>query len=115
MGVELNVAYDDGTEKITPYYAPGAEGETDGAAALNGRDMTVSVAGIDPASRTVMLDLHGGDGGTRTAADYEPRVVLQVSYKPFIWLVWVGMICVSAGTLIAAWRRFSMFSAKRKT
>jgi len=108
VGVELNVEYDGGTEKVTPYYAPGAGDETAGVAPLKRKDMTVYVAGIDPASRRVVLGIRGGNKKARKTSDYEPRVVLQVSYKPFIWLVWTGMICVSAGSLIAAWRRFSI-------
>ena len=69
----------------------------------SGGKYRLSIEGIDASSGTAYLDLAKASEQTSLAGGNQ--ILLEVSRKPMVWLLWIGAILVMLGTAIAAIKR----------
>lgn len=67
---------------------------------LPGTERTVSLQQIDPKSRRILIYISPGKG-TVIPAD---TLIVDVSHKQLIWLVWLGTLLITAGGIYGMWR-----------
>ncbi|MBI3193296.1 MAG: cytochrome c biogenesis protein CcsA [Ignavibacteriae bacterium] len=66
----------------------------------------ITLAGMSVEQKKIMLAFHGLEGDDHSAAPvYE--LLLEVSIKPLMMVVWTGVVLIIAGTIIAFKRRLS--------
>jgi cytochrome c-type biogenesis protein CcmF len=99
VGAILEVTTKDSTEQVTPYLAFAAGGKTLKPATLP-EGGSVAVDNIAADAGMVSLEFAGVDG-----AELVDVLVLEVSRKPLINLVWVGLLLICIGTFISFVRR----------
>jgi cytochrome c-type biogenesis protein CcmF len=101
FGVVFNVEVDGRSVEVVPTYRGGMGGEpVVTAAAVPGTGgITLNPGRIDAEGGTVQLQIY--DPATAPEGASPASLVLDVSTKPLISLVWIGTILVVAGVLIA--------------
>ncbi|MCL4551253.1 MAG: cytochrome c biogenesis protein CcsA [Bacteroidetes bacterium] len=104
IGVELTVKYNGKEEKIEPYMDNKGQGPTYVPAELKNADLKVEITSMNATGKEVSLVFSKLSGGQNAAA---PKEVLTIdaSIKPFISLVWFGVLIMVAGFIISAFRR----------
>jgi hypothetical protein len=101
VGAVLTVDRDGAAERVTPLYTFGGQGFVDAPPlALPGGGM-VRVAGINATAGAVQLDV----AGLAASAEVPPRLALDVTKKPLILLVWIGLGIILSGGLLAMAQR----------
>ncbi|MFA6450256.1 MAG: cytochrome c biogenesis protein CcsA [bacterium] len=113
VGVVIKAAYDGKEEEIIPQLVPGPEGMSSQEASMKSVEMSFGVLSIDPANKEVELGWREGQGPAVSANDTMTAAAFTAGWKPCIWIVWLGMIVVSAGIMAAALRRFMRILSKR--
>lgn len=102
VGIVLEVEKDGKTTQVTPEF--GAMQNKGVKDTLEVGGVEARVTGIDATSKTVQLTLPGkGAASPHMGMGYV--VAFEAMYKPLISVLWLGMICIAAGTLLAVWRR----------
>jgi len=101
VGAVLSLERDGAAERVTPLYTFGGQGFVDAPPlALPGGGL-VRVAGINATAGAVQLDVAGLGAG-----EVPPRLALDVTKKPLILLVWIGLGIILGGGLLAMTQRF---------
>ncbi len=100
VGAILEVTRDSVTQKVTPYMSFTETGKKSVEAKLPDGDGSVILRDIQADAGMVSLQFAGVKG-----MDVVDLLVLEVSTKPLINLVWLGIIMICVGTLISFVRR----------
>ncbi len=101
VGAVLTLERDGAAERVIPLYTFGGQGFVDAPPlALPGGGL-VRVAGINATAGAVQLDVAGFSAG-----ELPPRLALDVTKKPLILLVWIGLGIILSGGLLAMTQRF---------
>lgn len=103
VGAVLEVTHDSVTETVTPYLSFTERGKETMAAQLPGGEGSVLLRDIQADAGMVSLQFSGIKG-----MDVVDLLVLEVSKKPLINLVWLGIILICIGTLVSFARRRRM-------
>ena len=104
IGVNITVSYQGKEYKVEPYMENEGQGPTYFPAELKDADLRVSITAMNATNAEVSLLFSSiSKGQTATA----PKEILTVdaSIKPFISLVWIGVLTMVAGFIIASFRR----------
>jgi len=104
ISVELTVNYNGKTEKLEPYMENAGQGPQYYPAESKNADLKVSITSMNATNKQVTLDFSTISGQGKTATPKEVLTV-EASIKPFISLVWTGVLVMVAGFLISAFRR----------
>jgi cytochrome c-type biogenesis protein CcmF len=109
VGAIATAVSGDDTVSVVPKLAVLAEGgQEQTPAPLDSLGTLLILDDLDPATKTVQLRVSSeGD----TARDI---LIIEVSTKPLIMLVWLGAILIVAGTFISSYRRFSTLGSMRQ-
>jgi cytochrome c-type biogenesis protein CcmF len=103
----VEVTAPDGTMgTVRPVYRVGLDGATSAEPTPLPGGATLTMQGVDPASRAVRLQLGGVDLSRVNPNDLKARVFVEVSVEPGIRLVWAGIIIGLFGGLLALLRRW---------
>ncbi len=106
VGVKLDVMNGDKKYQITPALLLTKNGQEDVPAELNDsqRNLKFHVKKIDADNGKALLEVTGLELDSPVPAP--PQLLVEVSIKPFIGLLWLGSILLSIGTLWAMRNRF---------
>jgi len=105
VGARLVFAGFQDTVKVTPRYTSGADGQVYASKEpVPGTGLTVSLERIMVESRTVQIQL---DDPTRANASGTELLTLDVSRKPLVFLVWLGLGLMVFGAALSFLRRWS--------
>ena len=66
--------------------------------------MSVALSEINVEEKKILLEIIGGSG--QTPPRIPPQLILEVSTKPLMMVVWTGVVLIIAGSLMAFRRRF---------
>ncbi len=105
VAAEIEIGYENQAYVIRPLYivAPGAEPESP-PAAVGQTGLSVTVMGLNASAGTILVRI----SGLAAAVSPEPAVfTVQISVKPLISMVWLGMILLVTGGTIGVAQRFS--------
>jgi hypothetical protein len=69
---------------------------------LDGTERKIIVKEIDPGGKRILLYIEP-EAGRKQPPD---MLIVDISWKPLIWVVWLGTLFISAGGLWALVRRF---------
>ncbi|MBI1937876.1 MAG: cytochrome c biogenesis protein CcsA [Ignavibacteriales bacterium] len=105
IGAKLSVAFNGKTFDVEPAIKSSGGKQEFIPAKIEDADLKIDLANLDAGGK-VNLNITTLDGKTEHAAA-TPKEILTVeaSIKPFISLVWIGVILMAAGFLVAAFRR----------
>ncbi|MGI6037628.1 MAG: cytochrome c biogenesis protein CcsA [Limnochordia bacterium] len=95
LGAQLAVSNDGWQGEVVPTWAPNGGGEM---AYIEELDLAIALEGLDLQDQQVLLRLFHPETGPH-------QLVLEVSRKPFMSLLWSGAILIVVGGSIAWWRR----------
>ncbi len=110
VGAVLEVSDGKETHEVTPYLAFTPSGKKYLEAKMPNGDGTITLKDVRAETGSVMLQLSGVPG-----TDVLDLLVLEVSKKPLINLVWLGVLMVCGGTFISFIRRRRLqFAAVRR-
>jgi cytochrome c-type biogenesis protein CcmF len=62
---------------------------------------TISLTGVSAADKQARLEL------TKIEPDNQPSIDIEISFKPLIWLVWLGCSLITLGCLLALVKKFN--------
>ncbi|HMO57218.1 MAG TPA: cytochrome c biogenesis protein CcsA [Roseiflexaceae bacterium] len=97
----------DGTQtSVRPMFRVGMDGTPAGDPISIPGGATLTMKGLDPASRAVQLQFGGIDLSQIDPNDLKARVFVEISVEPGIRLVWAGIIITVIGGLLALLRRW---------
>ncbi len=101
FGAELLVTRGARTTEVVPWFrsTTGGEALAEPATVPGSGGVTLSVSRLNPDDGTVQLQIY--DPTLAPAPPQPPSLVLDVSTKPLIALVWIGTLLVIAGTILA--------------
>ena len=101
IGVDLSVAYQGKVYKVEPYMENAGSGPAYFPAEVKEADLKISITSMNATEAQVTLLL------SKQSAVSAPKEILTIeaSIKPFISLVWIGVLVVVLGFLISAFRR----------
>jgi cytochrome c-type biogenesis protein CcmF len=103
----VDVTAPDGTTTtVRPVFRVGPDGSPTGEPAPIPGGATLTMQGLDPASRAVQLQFGGVDLSQVDPNDLKARVFVEISVEPGIRLVWAGIIIGLFGGLLALLRRW---------
>jgi len=100
VGAVLTVARDGAEQRVIPLYTFGGQGFVDAPPLPLPGGGLVRVAGINATAGAVQLDVAGLGAG-----EVPPRLALDVTKKPLILLVWIGLAIILGGGLLAMVQR----------
>jgi len=98
VGAKLKVDRGKGAEALTPVMKVSPNGPPEAAPAQLG-EWTVALEGVEPESHSVMLSVKRQETGKGQPS--RPVLLLRVTRKPAIGLVWLGTLVLLAGGLLA--------------
>ena len=104
IGVDLSIKFNGKEENVEPYMENEGQGPNYVPAELKDADLKVTITSMNATGKEVSLVFSKLSGAQNAAA---PKEVLTVdaSIKPFISLVWIGVLIMVAGFIISAFRR----------
>jgi len=107
VGAFLTVAGPEDTVSVTPLYISRPNNVVE-SPALNipGTDLTVSLTRILVESRSVHIGIK--DPVQMAAAPGKEQLVLEIAKKPFIFLVWLGVIMITIGSILSFSRHWKL-------
>jgi cytochrome c-type biogenesis protein CcmF len=114
VGAVLDVRYRDKSHEVVPYLSINEKGERDFRPAdlPAPQNPTKGVArpyvtlnGLNVEAKAVVLEFHGFDDHGQIAAT--EALLLEVSTKPLMMVVWTGVVLIMGGTLLALRRRLA--------
>jgi cytochrome c-type biogenesis protein CcmF len=102
VGAKLEVEYKNETSNLTPYLLMGKEeGPEKMAVPLPGGVDSLKLEKIDADNKAVLLRFIGSSF-EKSTGEY---LILELSKKPLIWVLWLGTILVMMGLFLSTWRR----------
>lgn len=104
VGIVLRFDSGDSSETVTLDYGTTDKGEVRGKYDVPGKNMFLRLVGMNVDDKMVVLEKSDGAYMKATAPGY--AAVFELSTKPLIWTLWLGMVVLSVGTLLASWRRY---------
>lgn len=104
VGIVLKVKSAKVTGEIVPELRMTDEGMMTREVSLEGSDLFFGIEKINVESKEALISWHEGAKTSAAKAEVVPSVIFQASYKPYIWLVWLGMTLISVGSLLAMFR-----------
>ncbi len=108
VGIVLAVKFEDSEQQIVIDYGPGAAEPEKQKVRLQIAPFEISVSSIEAASARVRLEVRNTNAETKPEKEKQKQdvaVMFQFSVKPYIGLVWMGMLLLTGGSLLAVWRR----------
>ncbi len=99
-------APDGTTTTVRPVFRVGVDGTPAGEPTAIPGGATLTMQGLDPASRAVQLQFGGIDLSQVDPNELKSRVFVEISVEPGIRLVWAGIIIGLFGGLLALLRRW---------
>jgi len=101
VGAVLTVARDGAEQRVMPLYTFGGQGFVDAPPVTLPGGGLVRVAGINATAGAVQIDV----AGLGASEEIAPRLALDVTKKPLILLVWIGLAIILGGGLLAMVQR----------
>ncbi len=104
IGADLTIKYNGKEESLEPYMQNEGQGPQYFPAESKDADLKISITSMNATGKEVSLVFSKLNASHTSSA---PREVLTVeaSIKPFISLVWIGVLVMAAGFIISAFRR----------
>jgi len=110
VGAKLEITDGKWTQKITPIMNLGSTGQKSGPFSFyrnpehKSEEIIVSLNRINANTKTIEL-VFEGFSGSNELSDESELIILDVSKKPFINMVWLGTIFIVVGTVVALFFR----------
>ncbi|MGD9487788.1 MAG: heme lyase CcmF/NrfE family subunit [Calditrichaceae bacterium] len=112
IGAVLNISNGSSAIKAVPVMEMSAQGrrpipaavhlESDGGEPAHA---TVSLIGINASNKTVELSIKGFPGMSHASVAPAEKLVIEISIKPFMTILWIGTIIMMTGGLISVLKR----------
>jgi len=104
VGTKISIYYKDKTYNAEPAMIVKGDTKEYGESVIQEADLRIKLASLDVAGSVNLILSSASDNSTSIAA---PKEVLaaDISIKPFISLVWIGVFIMSLGIVLAAIRR----------
>ena len=96
VGARLQVRQGDTTESLIPTYRFSGSGQVESPVVSMPNGGWVALTGIMPGLGRIQMEVA------------RPKLSIDVTRKPLIFLVWFGLYVILAGGLLATWARFRM-------
>jgi cytochrome c-type biogenesis protein CcmF len=105
IGVNMTVSYQGKSYDVEPYMENEGQGPTYFPAEIKDADFKISITAMNATNAEVSLLL--SSISKQQSASTIPKEILTIdaSIKPFISLVWIGVLTMVAGFIIASFRR----------
>ncbi|MBD3287761.1 hypothetical protein GF337_03065 [candidate division KSB1 bacterium] len=111
VGAELLVSYKDAEPvTLTPYFSVGGQQHPQSQVKLPGQEGAfLTIVGMDATKKTVDLHYMGSESEAADEKDTEKQPVLyaEVSTKPGMSILWLGVTLVMLGGMVSIYRRSS--------
>jgi len=104
IGVDLTVTDNKKEYKVEPYMENSGQGPVYFPVELKDADLNISITSMNATNAEVSLLLTSISKG-QTALVPKEILTVDASVKPFISLVWIGVLVMVAGFIIASYRR----------
>ncbi|MCX6174595.1 MAG: cytochrome c biogenesis protein CcsA [Ignavibacteriales bacterium] len=105
IGVDMTVAYQGKEYKVEPYMENEGQGPTYFHAELKDADLKISIASMNATNAQVSLLFSSISKGQSVSTTPKEILTVDASVKPFISLVWIGVLTMVTGFIIASFRR----------
>jgi cytochrome c-type biogenesis protein CcmF len=105
IGVDLSVKYKGKYVNLEPYMENSGEGPQYNSAELKDANLKVTITAMNATNAEVTLVFSKLDGQNNSAAAPKEILTVEASIKPFISLVWIGVVIMAIGFIISAYRR----------
>ncbi len=105
IGVDVTVSYQGKNYKLEPYMENEGQGPTYFPAELKDADLKISITSMNATNAQVSLLFSSISKQQTASTTPEEILTIEASIKPFISLVWIGVIVMVAGFTIASYRR----------
>jgi cytochrome c-type biogenesis protein CcmF len=102
IGVDLTVKNNGKEEKLEPFMESAGQGPKYFPAELKDANLKIEVTAMSAANKQVTLSFSKLDAAAVPAKE---SLTVEASIKPFISLVWTGILIMVAGFIISAFRR----------
>ena len=94
VGARLKVDDGSGAKEVTPQYIVGPEGNDSPPLLVGDRTIRLTKLLVDQKAVVLEVTAPGQAAG-------QPELVVRITRKPWIWLVWLGSIAICGGGLVA--------------
>ncbi len=106
IGVDLTVKYNGKEEKIEPYMENDGQGPVYVPAELPSANLRVTIVSINASNAQVDLLFTSLESNSQNQITAKEVFTVEASIKPFISLVWIGVLIMAFGFVVAVYRRY---------
>lgn len=110
VGAELVIKTKDKNYNITPFLDMGSENKNSTPVSIPmnyGNEIQIKLSSINADTKEIKLEFEGLPESQTTSDEPVEQLLLEVSTKPFMNVLWLGTIIFTIGTIIAIQRRLA--------
>ena len=109
VGADLLVQLDGANFEVTPIMNMGKSNSNSKPAEIEnkGKKIKIKLTSIDADSKSVQLEFEGMTENVQAQHDHRDQLLVEVSEKPFMNVLWLGTIILILGTILAIYNRIS--------
>jgi len=110
VGADLEIEINNQVYKITPFFIMGnsqKSPEPEMIKIRDGKNIGVKLTSIDADNKSISLEFSGLSEQGGQATDTNEQLLVEVSEKPFMNILWLGTVILTIGTIVAIKRRLS--------
>jgi cytochrome c-type biogenesis protein CcmF len=104
VGAKLIVEIKDKIYEVTPFIKMGKNKSVSQLVEIN-KNIKVKLTSIDADSKVIQLEFEGLNENTEMQHNHKDQLLVEVSEKPFMNILWFGTIILTLGTILAIYNR----------
>jgi len=107
IGADLLIDINGKKFEVTPIKDMGKANPVSKPAEIDnyGKKISINLSAIDADSKSIQLDFEGLEQNLSQQHDHRDQLLVEISEKPFMNILWLGTIILTLGTILAIYNR----------